>query len=80
LRGELQKTLIKSEHTYVALDKQKKEPWLVRVGAFTQPNQVWSQHRLDGKTTTLEKALKVPYLRTFSIVDEEDLNSHDVPW
>lgn len=80
LKGELQKTLIKSDHTYVALDTQKKEPWLVRLGAFTQPNQVWSQHRFDGKTTTLDKAIKVPYLKTFSIVNEEDLDTYDVPW
>jgi hypothetical protein len=80
LTSEIPEEVVKTTHTYLALDKGKKEPWGVRLGAFTLPNQVWAQQRYNGKTTTLAKALSVPYLSSFSLAKEEELMVLDVPW
>lgn len=80
LKHELKETKIKTSDTHLAFNLQTKEPWMVRLGAFTPVNEVWGQVRFNAKVSTLEKTLKIPYLKTFSIACEQELDSYDVPW
>lgn len=69
-----------SEHTFLAIDKKLKTPWLARIGSFTPVNEVWFQHQYDGRVSTLGKILKVPYLKSISICTQEELNSQDITY
>lgn len=65
---------VKTSLASVAVNIPDKTVWAARLGKFTLANQVWGQSHLNGRITTLQKALKVPYLTTYTLVDARDFH------
>lgn len=80
LTSDFEEKYVRCEHTYLALNKTKKQPWLARIGAFTPVNAVWFQPQYDGRISTLDKVLKIPYLKSFSITTLEDFSVDDITY